>query len=416
MIQSQFLSWAGNRSLFTSLTVALSIGLSPFVPVVAAQAEAHRVVHGVVFEDANTNGRRDAGEHGVAGVAVSDQVSVVMTEADGSYQLQAAAGAGVVFVSLPDGWAAPGGFWRAVKEGQGEARADFALRAQAAPKEFTFLHASDPHVSAQSLPRLQRVREITERLRPAFVLITGDLVRDALRVPEDEARGYYELLMAELARFPVPVWTVPGNHEIFGIERHQSLISPKHPLYGKKMYRHYLGPDYYSFTFGGVRFVGLDTIDVDDLWYYGHIDAAQLEWLKRDLAAVKPGTPVVTFNHIPLASAIDVLYGYTDEEPAPSLIRVGGKTQYRHVVSNTAELLALLRPLKLEIALGGHMHTRETLVYPTTDGVVRFHQAAAIVGPAKVAGLNAPSGVTLYRVRDGKVDDGTFIPLDTKPD
>ena len=54
---------------------------------------------------------------------------------------------------------------------------------------------------------------------------------------------------------------------------------------GKRMYRHYLGPNYYSFTWGGVRFVGLDTADVDDLWYYGHLDPDQLAWLERDLTA-----------------------------------------------------------------------------------------------------------------------------------
>ena len=97
--------------------------------------------------------------------------------------------------------------------------------------------------------------------------MTGDLVRDALRVGEEEARGYYDLYTQEVPRFPMPVWSVPGNHEIFGIERHLSLVSPKHPLYGKGMYRQRLGPNYYSFTHGGVHFVGLDSVDVADLWY-----------------------------------------------------------------------------------------------------------------------------------------------------
>jgi hypothetical protein len=46
------------------------------------------------------------------------------------------------------------------------------------------------------------MREMVDSLQPAFVLITGDLVRDALRVPEEEARGYYELLERELAPIP----------------------------------------------------------------------------------------------------------------------------------------------------------------------------------------------------------------------
>ena len=61
------------------------------------------------------------------------------------------------------------------------------------------------------------MREKVKALRPDFVLITGDLVRDALRVPEAEARGYYEMFVAERVLFEVPGFTVPGNHEIFGI-------------------------------------------------------------------------------------------------------------------------------------------------------------------------------------------------------
>lgn len=380
------------------------------------QEMAARVIRGVVFEDANGNGKRDTGERGVAGVGVSDQTSVVTSGADGGYQMEAAAGAGVVFVSLPDGWATVGRIWRPIEETSGEQRADFALRTRAKAAEFTFVHASDTHVNAASLPRLQRLREQVEKLHPAFVLITGDLVKDALRVPESEARGYYEMFVAEIARFTVPVWTVPGNHENFGIERSKSKVSAEHPLYGKKMYRHFLGPNYYSFTWGGVRFVGLDSVDIsadtNDDWYYGHFDAAQLAWLKSDLANVAKGAPVVTFNHIPMATAVEQMAGYMDGGTAPSLIRINGKMQYRHLVSNTAELLAVLKPLRLEIALGGHMHVRESLVYQTENGPVRFQQAAAIVEASKVAGVTMASGFTVYRVKNGKIDDGVFFPLE----
>ena len=109
--------------------------------------------------------------------------------------------------------------------------------------------------------------------------------------------------------FRCPSGAYPGNHEIFGIERHLSLVSSKHPLYGKGMYRQRLGPNYYSFTHGGVHFVGLDSVDIADLWYYGHVDDVQLAWLKADLSHVPADTPVVTFNHIPFATAIDGVGG-----------------------------------------------------------------------------------------------------------
>jgi 3',5'-cyclic AMP phosphodiesterase CpdA len=215
-----------------------------------------------------------------------------------------------------------------------------------------------------------------------------------------------------MARFTAPVWSVPGNHENFGIERHLSKVSPEHPLYGKKMYRHFLGPNYYSFDRGGVHFVGLDTVDVDDLWYYGHVDETQLGWLEGDLAQVPPGKPVVTFNHIPFFSASETIRGYTEEPPAPTLIQVAGTTRFRHTVSNAAAVLAVLRGHPHPLALAGHIHAREKLELELAGTPTRFHQAAAVVGPSRGAGLEMRSGVVLYRLREGQIDDGRFIALD----
>jgi hypothetical protein len=393
------------RTVFASL-VLLLIGVSA-----KAIPQPARQIRGVVFDDRNHNQRRDTGEPGRGGVAVSDQYSVTTTSADGAWQLDASAGADVVSVSAPEGWAPVGQFWKPLTGASSAATFDFPLEPDTTGADFRFVHASDTHLSKASLPRIQALRALVDREKPAFVLITGDLVRDALRVGEPEARGYYELFVAELNQFTVPVWTVPGNHENFGIERNQSKVDASNPLYGKKMYRHYLGPNYYSFTRGGIRFLGLDSVDVDDMWYYGHVDASQLDWVRRDLGAAPADAPVVTFNHIPLVTALDAVGGYTEEPPAPTLIRINGKPQYRHLVSNTADLLAALVPHRLEIALGGHMHVRELLSYESASGLLRFHQAGAVVGPSATPLGPMPSGVTMYEVRAGHVDSGTFMPL-----
>lgn len=394
--------------LFAIIVFAASSAHAQSSPAPAAK----RVARGVVFDDANGNGQRDSAERGIPGVAVSDQYSLVSTNAEGAYELVVDPGAQVIAISLPDGWATRGPFWRPLS-GDAAQTNDFALRLVPAARDFTFIHASDTHLDQASLPRMQKLRELVEKQMPAFVLITGDLIRDALRVDEAKARSCYDLLVAELAKFPVPVWTVPGNHENFGIERHLSLVSPNHPLYGKKMYRHYLGPNYFSFTYGGVHFVGLDSVDISDLWYYGHVDRAQMDWLTRDLEAAKAGTPVVTFNHIPFASSVEGLAGYMEEGAAPSVIRINGKMQFRHVVSNTAEVLAAIRKNhRLEIALGGHFHSREAIRYEIEGEPVRFFQTGAVVGPNPVPGMKMASGVTLYHVRNGNVDDGTFLRLD----
>ena len=418
---------SGTGVLAAVFAGAALMGTEP-VTLHAADAEERRV-SGVVFDDANRNGRRDTGEAGVASAVVSDQHAIATTDKDGRYALTLSAKSRLVYVSLPDGWSPSGSFWKAlapvspaVAAGAASAAAsdaaassvDLGLVRRPAAKSFTFLHASDTHLDAASLPRLKKLVEIVKTRRPDFVLITGDMVRDSLRVGEDHARPLFEMVARELKAMPVPVFTVPGNHDIFGIERNLSKVTVDHPLYGRTMYRTYLGPDYYSFTWGGLRFFGLNSVDADDMSYYGHLDREQLDWVARDLASVPSVTPVVTFNHIPLATSIEGLLGLMEDSPAPSVITLGGHGQFRHVVSNLADLLQSLGGHRLEIALGGHMHVSERLALDTTVGKVRFHQTGAVVGPSDAAGLNFVSGATLYKVADARVDDGTFIPLDAR--
>jgi N-acetylated-alpha-linked acidic dipeptidase len=127
----------------------------------------------------------------------------------------------------------------------------------------------------------------------------------------------------------------------------------------RSMYHHYFGPDYYSFNRGGVHFIGPNSVDISGTSYYGHVDSVQLAWLARDLAHVSPNTPVVTFEHIPMLSAMNEFDGYDDGPRAPTLITVNGKTSFRHMVSNAGDVLAVLRTRKHVLAIGAHSHVGE---------------------------------------------------------
>lgn len=317
----------------------MHLKIVPLLSLIAAHvafAQAN-TVSGIAFNDANGNGIRDRSENGLAGVVVSNQDVVVTTGAGGAFRI--ARGQGIVFVSVPDGYRSIGRFWQPVTDAT--TMLEFPLKPSATGRDVTFVHASDTHIAPVSVERIRRLRVLVDSLRPTLALITGDLVRDALRVSEAEATSYYDLFTRETALFKTPLWVVPGNHENFGIERSQSHVSESHPLYGRGMYHRYFGPDYYSFTRGGVHFVGLNTVDIDDQWYYGHVDSLQLAWLERDLALVPKNMPVVTFD--------------------------GQRT--------------------------------------------RYNQSSAIVAPSDVAGMRFRSGITLYRVRRGEIDEGQFIPL-----
>jgi Icc-related predicted phosphoesterase len=388
------------------LTLACMVNFSP----AHTQQQPATTVTGVVFEDVNHNNIKDKNETGIKGVAVSDQVNVVMTGEDGSYSLPNAKGYGIIFISLPDSYKSNTGFWQLMDVAKAGSAINFPLNKTKAVSSFTFIHASDTHVSPASVDRMKKLEHITDSVKPDMMLITGDLVKDALRVPEQTATSLYELFKSERANINTTVWLVPGNHEIFGIERHLSLVSSNHPLYGRKMYRHYFGPDYYSFNYGGIHFIALNSLDFEDLWYYGKIDSVQLEWLKRDVALVSPQTPVVTFQHVPFYSGGLSIEPFEENGPGRVIELENGVLQYRHVVSNAQEVLAILSNHNYPLALAGHHHYQQKF---SMAGVqTRFEQTGAVIAPSEEGVLKMPSGVMLYSVKDGKIDEGKFIPLD----
>jgi predicted MPP superfamily phosphohydrolase len=390
------------RALYLAAQVLVAAAIVPGAP--------RAPVVGEVFADLNGNGVRDAGEAGLAGIVVSNQDTVVTTDANGAFRMTNA-GTGVVFVSTPNGYRSVGAFWRPAT---GSPLA-FPLAPVASGAEFSFVHASDTHISPASAKRTERLRAVVDSIRPDLLLITGDLVRDALRVPESVATSYYELFAREAKAFQTPLFTVPGNHENFGIERDSSHVSTSHPLYGRAMYHHYFGPDYYSFTRGGVHFIGLNTVDIDDQHYYGHVDSLQLAWLARDLAFVPPTMPVVTFDHIPFFTSFETINGYEAGGLAPSVITVNGKAAYRHTVSNAGAVLAVLRTRNHVLALGGHLHGTERIEYEIAGVKTRFNLVSATIAGPHGAGLAFTSGVMVYRVRNGVIDAGQFVPLDPVP-
>jgi hypothetical protein len=109
-------------------------------------------------------------------------------------------------------------------------------------------------------------------------------------------------------------------------------------------------------------------------------------------------------------SAVELVKGYTTEGAAPTTLEVGGRTLFRHVVSNYADVQRVLPAARWPLALGGHIHLRELIRYGSPVAT-RFEQAAAIVGGGSGT-IPAISGVTIYTVRKGVIDAGEFAPLE----
>src|SRR4051794_40232952 len=61
------------------------------------------------------------------------------------------------------------------------------------------------------------------------------------------------------------------------------------------------------------------------------------------------------------------------------------------------------------------MHAPERLEFLSDNMRVRFEISAAIVGGNIVGPMTLPSGFTVYTVRNGEIDAGQFVRLDSTP-
>ena len=81
----------------------LSISLLFLLGILSLPAWAADTATGVVFHDANENGKPDNGERRLQGVGVSNGREIVDTNADGRYEI-AVDDDTIVFVLKPSGW------------------------------------------------------------------------------------------------------------------------------------------------------------------------------------------------------------------------------------------------------------------------------------------------------------------------
>ncbi|MFE7392192.1 PQQ-binding-like beta-propeller repeat protein [Streptomyces sp. NPDC057582] len=271
-----------------------------------AAATANTVtVTGTVFEDANGNGKRDAGEAAMPGVDVTDGAVWITTGTDGSYTLQmdpTRRETDLVSIVSPNGYTPAlrddyvPEYFHKVPEGGPSTGIDFALvpdKNAANPTE-KWLMDSDGEVSNTSdgaarstLPEWTGQVEAMSQLDGAsMVIATGDLtVTDYASEPRRQVG--YDLLHKGLVdgKLGMPFYPVVGNHDIGGTATSQGYAG------SLEYYRRNMGPEWYSFDRNGRHIVVLeDNYDSSGL-------KPQLEWLREDLKRHAVGKQVLVFAH-----------------------------------------------------------------------------------------------------------------------
>lgn len=209
--------------------------------------------------------------------------------------------------------------------------------------------------------------------QPAFVIICGDLMNDC-----GNAKAIQEFL-AVRAEFKMPVYCVPGNHDV-GLPANAVTL---------KQYRDRLGPDHVTFEHQGWTFLGLDTQALTPA-DASEANAQQL-WLRQTLTtAQNDHHPVVVFGHIPPFIATP------DEKPE----------YFNYPQPLRQEMLELFRTHGVAAVLSGHTHQQTTA---TVDGILFFTGATTSVNFDK-----KPRGFTLWTAGPGHRLKPEYIPLPSR--
>lgn len=326
------------------------------------------------------SGHVKADQKGLKNVAVSDGISVVLTDENGFYSIVSDNLQRFVFISIPSGYTLPTNpsgtakFYHQINNKQ-EQRADFILQKEKDTNdEHSFLVFADPQTLDMddiNLLHTQTVPDVQKLLKnisvPVFGVTAGDIMFDHLELfPE------YEKAVKQMG---LPCFQVLGNHDVEVMSRtdEQSI----------RTFQRYFGPAYYSFNRGEIHYVVLDDI----FWfggYIGYLSQVQLDWLRNDLRYVEKGKTVVVFAHIPIYTEQHLRYG--EKKPSNSL-----------VVTNRDLLYKLLEPYNAYL-ICGHTHESEYII----NQGIEHHVGGAVCGAwwtGPVCFDGTPNGYSVYSVK-----------------
>ncbi len=250
-------------------------------------------------------------------------------------------------------WAGTGLVWTLA----GGVPAAIGLEAAAATQRttpFSFVQVSDSHIGfSKPFNPDTRVtfREAIAKIaamptKPDFIIHTGDVSQLSKDDQFDDADQIIKTA-------GVPVFHVPGEHDVLDEGQGKAFLD----RYGKGT----RGAGWYSFNHAGVHFVALVNVVNLKAGGMGSLGADQLAWLKDDLAAHGPSTPIVVFTHIPLWALYPDWGWGTDD---------------------SAQALALLARFGSVTVLNGHIHQ----VQQKVEGHVSFYTARSTAFPQPAPG------------------------------
>jgi 3',5'-cyclic AMP phosphodiesterase CpdA len=245
-----------------------------------------------------------------------------------------------------------------------------------AAEPFFFIQLSDPQFGmftddrdfAQETANFEFAVATVNRLGPAFVVITGDLVNkpgDAAQIKE------YQRILAKVNP-AIPVYNVVGNHDIDNIPTPARMAA----------YTNQFGPDH--FVFRHAEFVGivLNSVIIHSPQKTAKQLAEQRQWLRAELENTRQAKArhIVIFAHHPW-------FLKSGNEP----------DEYFNIPrERRADYLALFQEFGVRHLFSGHYHR---------NAVAREGDLEAVTtGPVGKPLGGAKSGLRVIKVRDDGIE------------
>ncbi len=252
---------------------------------------------------------------------------------------------------------------------------------------FFFIQMSDPQFGmyradtsfAQETANFELVIATANRVHPAFVVITGDLINK----PGDPAQAAEYWRIAKKLDPSIPLYNVAGNHDVGNTPTPASVAR-----YVKRF-----GPDHFVFHRGDFTGVVLNSSVIDSSVAVPAEFAAQERWLETQLAEAQQSGArhIVVFQHHPW---------FLKDANEPD--------QYFNIpLAHRARYLAMFHTYGVEALFSGHYHQNSV----ARDGKI----LAVTTGPVGMPFGEVPqSGIRIVVVSDTGITH-TYYGLENLP-
>lgn len=249
---------------------------------------------------------------------------------------------------------------------------------------FFFVQLADPQLGmAKGYDIGPEVEKFTEavkainRLKPAFVLISGDMTNQPHS--PGQIRAFWKIVRQ--IDPSIPVHLVPGNHDL-GTSTASAVA----------FYQRVYGPDRYRFSVGKTEFIVVDTTIICDPGPDPKLRDTQRVWLEEQLAAAAASKP----DHIFVCTHHPWFVSSPVEKDSYDNVPTAQRKYY----------LALMDRYGVDYAFAGHLHY---------EAIAKAGKLTMIVDPSLGRALGKdPEGLNIVKVIGNKVEQ-RYYTLDKVP-